>query len=244
MVKSTKRILISGGRKRVGKEIAKYFAKKGYEVIVHHNSDLTKENLEEFAEWNIKYYQCDFNDLILADKMIAKIVNKFGQIDVLINNACYFENDTNYNFQINDFAKAMNINFITPAILIKEFCKQKNITTNFAPIIICMLDSYIYEPPKDFYSYSLSKMALANLIKINAKLIAPNFRINGISLGPVLKSIRQSESNFNNMIKQAPMQRVININEINELIFYLIGAQNITGEIISIDGGRKYVKTV
>ena len=90
-----KTILITGGAKRVGKQISLFLAKEKYNIAITYNNS-EKEALDlknQLINFNIKcqIYKYDFNNLDHIEDLITKVFNDFGDLYVLVNNASIFE---------------------------------------------------------------------------------------------------------------------------------------------------------
>ncbi len=244
MNRSTKNALVTGAGKRIGAEIAKSLADNGWNVVVHyHNSinevsDLVREIKK--SKVDCIAVKCDFNDPKKVDRFFSEISSAFGKFSLLINNASAFINDKFDEFSLESFIYNNNVNYIASAILIHKFFNQNIFNEDNKGNIINILDYCIYSYPDNFYSYTLSKMAQKNLIEVNAKLLAPFVRINGIALGAVMKSDKQSEENFIRSYKQSPLQINTTVAEVLSTIKYIVRSRSLTGAIIPIDSGKRY----
>lgn len=233
-------ILITGGSKRIGKEIAINFAKQGYNIILHYNTS-KKEALQTKLEIN-KISNCeivkgDLRSFKSTKKIFSEAKKKFKHINHLINCASLFENDDLTKFNEKMWNNHINVNAKAPAILMSEFAKQKfQKGKNFS--IINILDQRVFKLTPFFFSYTVSKMILFNITKTAAMRLAPNIRVNGIAPGPVIKNARQSNLHFKKQYKNTLLKRQVNKKEISNACQFLIENQNITGQIIAVDSGQ------
>ena len=107
--------------------------------------------------------------------------------------------------------------------------------------VVCLLDgmnSWSISP--NFLSYSLSKLALEQFIKLQAAAIAPNIRLNGIALGSTLEGELDSNT-FAKTASLSPLKRNSNPAEVCETIMFLENAPAITGQIIALSNGFNLV---
>ena len=88
-----------------------------------------------------------------------------------------------------------------------------------------------------FTAYNLSKKALMHLTQMSAIDLAPQFRVNAIAPGPVLKASHASEEEFQIRIQQTPLKLEIPGSSIVSALNYLIENPNLTGEILYCDNG-------
>ena len=104
--------------------------------------------------------------------------------------------------------------------------------------VINIIDQRIKKLTPYFFSYTLSKTALATLTKTAAMKFAPNIRVNGISPGPTMKNKRQSDKHFRAQWKSTILEKQVDISNICSLVRYFIESDSVTGQIVSVDSGQ------
>ena len=238
--------LITGSAKRIGKEMVIYLAKNGWDLALHYNNSLDEVNelvttIKDCC--NIFTIQTDFNNLEKVEDLIQEVNKNFGQVSLLINNAASFHKDYFDNFDIGSLQKNMNVNFLAPSILIKNFYNQFRFNKALDVNIINIIDYSIHINSPNYYTYSLAKKALADLTKHNAPLLAPNIRINAIAPGYVIPSETHDIDDFVNKTKNSPLKTSTSIDEILQTIDYILKSKSLTGEIITLDGGKRFVNS-
>ena len=119
--------------------------------------------------------------------------------------------------------------------LIKDF---KRYVKNKEANIINIIDQRVKKLTPFFFSYTLSKAALATLTTTTAMKLAPNIRVNGISPGPTLKNKRQSEKHFKAQWRSTILQKQVDLDNICASVKYFIENNSITGQIVSVDSGQ------
>lgn len=235
MNKSRKIALMTGGAKRIGKEISIFLAKSGWEIVIHYNNSLEEakilaKSLSQIT--NVFLLKSDLNNLAETELIIQKINKEFGDINLLINNASSFIKNNFSNFTIKQLNYDMNVNFLSPAILMKEFYNQKYIQDSNNGNIINILDSSTYQD--EYYSYNLSKKSLMNIGLLNAKLFTPKARVNAIALGYVMPLENKDPSVFEAKIAQTLSKKPTRIEEILATIEHILKQDSLNGEIISL----------
>ncbi len=231
-----KTALITGGAKRIGREISLYLASLGYDIALHYNSsskeaEVTKKLIEE-AGRRCELFKLDFNENSEIN-LIEKILEKFDTLDLLINNSSIFLRETLLNSSNESFNNIININLKTPYILTRDFglyCKRGNSNG----VIINIIDSMVKKNNINYFIYSLSKKGLRDLTLLSAKELAPNIRVNGIALGFILK---QENENLEQYIEKIPLKELGNTDIVKETISFIIENRYLTGDIIFLDGG-------
>ena len=234
-----KKIIITGGATRIGSAIAKSLAGYDIDIIIHFNKSkkLAQQLKIELEEMGSKVYliKADLNNINQLKKIVPFAHKKMKGLDCLINNASLFEKDNLETFNEKSFSRHLNINLKAPAFLIKDFKKYvKNKDAN----VINIIDQRVKKLTPFFFSYTLSKAALATLTTTAAMKLAPNIRVNGISPGPTLKNKRQSEKHFKAQWKSTILQKQVDLNNICESVKYFLENNSITGQIISVDSGQ------
>lgn len=236
-----KSILITGGARRIGRELAIACAQAGASILIHHSQ--SDEEAEDTAE-QIRSYgsdatiiKADFSRPKEAIEIIEKYLLKEDTLFGLINNASIFEPITFAETSIEKWQKHIDINLTMPFLLSQSF--QTAIGTKKGRIIN-ILDWRALRPGKDHFPYTISKSSLAAMTKALALTLSPQISVNGLALGAILPPSDGQDSD--NILRNVPIGRWAKIQEVTEaVIFLLSGPEYITGEIIHVDGGRHLV---
>ena len=235
-----KKIIITGGATRIGAAIAKSLVGFNTKIAIHFNksknSALKLRKVLEALGADVYLLKADLNNFKQANNLIKNAFKKMKGLDCLINNASIFENDNLENFSDRSFIKHININLKAPAILTQNF---KKVNKSKEGCIINIIDQRVEKLTPFFFSYTLSKSSLATLTKTSAMKLAPNIRVNGISPGPTLKNIRQSDGHFKKQWRSILLKKKVDLDSICNGIKFLIENKNVTGEIINIDSGQR-----
>ena len=107
-----------------------------------------------------------------------------------------------------------------------------------------MLDQKVTGVTPDFFSYTISKLALHNATRMLAMSLWPKTRVNGIAPGLVLRSGDQTEEQFQQVHNRTPLGVGPSLQEICRAVSLLAGTPSITGQVITIDGGRHLLHQV
>jgi len=225
--------IVTGAGKRVGREIAAALVADGWRVIaqVHHESDDVPEGATKIVS--------DLEDPSSADAIFAG-ANGLPPVRLLVNNAARFSWDGFGEFDAQEFESHMAVNVRAPAQLIERFTAVQNPAED--SLVVNLLDSKLAYPNPDYLSYTLSKQALAGLTELAARALAGRgIRVNGIAPGLMLRSSGQSEENFEAMHSNNPLHRGVEAADVIGALRYLIGAQCVTGQILVIDSGHRFL---
>ena len=217
----SKKIIITGSATRIGASIAKSLAGHGIQITLHYNKSIKevknlKKKLKSFGS-EVFLIKADLSIISQTKKVIPFAYKMMKGLDCLINNASVFEKDDLINFNEKSFNKHMAVNLQAPAKLTQDFKKYlKSKKGN----IINIIDQRIFKLTPFFFSYTLSKTGLQTLTKTSAMKLAPNIKVNGISPGPTLKNLRQSESHFKKQWKSVLLKKKVKFSKkINKVRF-------------------------
>lgn len=229
-----KNVLITGGAIRIGRALVEAFHAAGGKVIIHCNESL--EDAQELTKKlpGSKVVQCDLTKADAAKRLMLAC----GKIDILINNAAMFIQQRSSQEPPAQFARQMQINYRVPLQLMQRFKAQQNLTEG---CIINMLDEAADHTPINAGSYLLSKRALADATIRFAKDYAPQVRVNGLALGPVLPPAEHEDQSMAKSIAQMPMGKAISMTNVVNACMLMVINDAITGHIIYVDGGKHLV---
>jgi len=216
-----KTVLITGGAKRIGKEIALHLARQGWKVIIHYNHSY-QEAHQLAKEINGILIQAD----LANEQDLKEIFNKIdGKIDLLINNAAVFEKSVNDPSFYRKLADIFSINLYAPMQLSMGYLNR------YSGNIINILDASLEEYSEDFIGYCLSKKALGEFTqKLASSNKANRSRINALALGMCLIKEGQSREVFDKIAKKYPTH----IKDVCQGVDYILSNKTISGEILDL----------
>jgi pteridine reductase len=236
-----KTILITGGARRLGKVMAIAAARSGADVIIHHaHSPVEAEDVAaQIRSMGRKAWvlEADLSNVEQTQNLMQTAF-ALAPVTALINNAAIFKSVDLANTTVQDWTEHLQVNLTAPFILSQSFAARYE--AKQPGRIINILDWRALRPGKDHFPYTISKSALAAMTSSMALSLAPGIIVNGIALGAILPPGDEDFSPA--LIKNVPMQRWSKLEELEELIVWLLSAPAyITGEIIHLDGGRHLV---
>ena len=237
-----KTIFITGGAKRIGKEIALNFKELGWNIIIHYNS--SKEDAEDLAN-RINKDNPDSAKTVQGNldvqKDIEKILNEadgmFPTIDLLINNASTFYPTPIDEISEDHWEKLIGSNLKGPLFLIHGL---KNELKKSQGSIINITDTNLTKGVANYSIYSAAKAGLEAITKGLARELAPEIKVNAIAPGAILEppDVSWSEEQKNKVIENIPLKRMGSEKDISNAVKFLSYSKYITGQIIKVDGGR------
>lgn len=237
-----KTALVTGGAKRVGAVIAQTLHQAGYNVIIH--CRLSRQAADELAETlnseradSAKVIQGDLNDETIYNNLIEQAFQCWNRLDVLINNASSFYPTPIGSITQDDWNNLINSNMKAPLFLAQAAAPYLKQTLGS---IVNMIDVHAQRPMKDHPVYCAAKAGLAMLTMSLAKELGPEVRVNGVAPGAILWPANDMPKHTKNLIlERTALKRPGQPIDIAKTILFLIkDADYITGQIISVDGGR------
>ena len=228
--------MVTGGAVRIGRELSLNLARKGYCVALHYNSSekeaLATRELVLGTGAACELFRCDLSSPDDARELVPKVMESFGGLCVLVNNASIFE-DVGFRDVTPEFLETdMAVNFKAPFFLSQSFSSETE-----GGLIVNFLDTRVRKNPVGHFCYNLSKKSLYHLTKMLARELAPDFRVNAVCPGAVLPPPGEGEDYLLKMARGAPMKRPGSIEDIINAFNYLLENDYVTGECLFVDGG-------
>ena len=238
--------LVTGCGRRIGAHLARALAGRGYAVAIHHHSSAAEaaalaEEIEQSGGRAITL-QADLNDPAQLEGLVAAAEAALGPVTVLVNNAALFERDRAADFTLEQWDRQLAVNLRAPVVLARQFARR--LPGAASGLIVNLLDQRIAAPTKDYFSYTLSKLALAAATELLAAALAPQVRVNGIAPGLTLVSGVQSKADFERLVDRTPLGKGSSPEAIVRALIYLLETDVVTGQILFVDGGRRLVSRV
>ena len=235
-------ILITGAAKRVGKEMALSFFKKGWNIIIHYNNSI--EDAQSLAdEMNAQrknsafIIQANLDNAEDVLKLAETALSLSGRIDGLINNASTFYPTPMGSFSEEHWEALMGSNLKAPLFLTQFLCETLRKNKGF---IINITDINVNKALTNHSIYLAAKSGLQTITQSLAKELAPDIRVNAIAPGAILEppNVTWTKEQKDKIIKLIPMSRMGNEKDIADAALYLSEAEYVTGQILNVDGGK------
>lgn len=234
-------ILITGASRGIGNNIAKNLAKENIVIANYNNSEAEAKKLKKELEEkniNIDIIKADVCNRNQVKEMIKQTIDKYGHIDVLINNAGISQYKLFTDITDSEWAEIMNTNLNSNFIVTQEVVK--NMIHNKEGLIVNISSIWGITGAAMEVAYSTSKAGIIGLTKSLAKELGPsNIRVNAIAPGIINTSMNSkfSEEEINNIQEEIPLEKIGEPEEITKCIEWLIKDNYTTGQVISINGG-------
>ena len=237
-----KTVIVTGGSRGIGAAIVKELAKSGYNVVLDYNKsvDAAKKIQDELEKQNIniEIFKADVSKREEVRNLVKFTLDKFKNIDVLINNAGIDQikpfadiTDEDWNTMI-----GVNLNSVF-------YCTQEvlsNMLKNKSGCIINISSVWGITGGSCEVHYSTSKAGIDGLTKALAKELGPsNIRVNGVAPGAIMTDMNKDLTNEEiiELNEEIPLGRIGTPQDIARCVKWLIEDQYTTGQIISPNGG-------
>jgi len=235
-------VIITGGARRVGAEIARTLHAAGANIFIHYRSSAAAAIAlaDEFNKTRPRSAAIHAAHLLNAEapeRLVAAAVLEFGRLDILINNASSFYPTPVGTITVPQWDDLMGSNLKAPLFLSQAAAPSLRAQRG---LIINMIDIHALRPLRAHPVYSAAKAGLAMLTRSLARELGPEIRVNGIAPGPVLwpdggmdQALKQE------IIGKTALKRHGTPQDIARTALFLAkDAPYITGQIIAVDGGR------
>ncbi|MGO4998984.1 pteridine reductase [Oceanisphaera sp. W20_SRM_FM3] len=242
---SSEVVLITGAAKRIGADVSRYLHGLGYRLVLHYHRSETaaialQAQLNALRADSVLLVCQDMTQLHEIEAMAEQVIACFGRLDGLVNNASSFYATPLGKGTPAQWQDLMSTNAAAPYFLCQALTPQLALREG---AIVNMVDIHAEKGLGQHLMYSMAKNALATLTRGLAAELAPKVRVNGIAPGAILwPEDPLSEQQKQQVLASIPMQRLGETQEIAETVAFLLqGPGYLTGQIITLDGGRSIV---
>jgi len=235
-------VLITGGARRVGAEIARTLHAAGANILIHYRSSTAAaialaDQFNKARPHSAATHAAHLSTAEAPEKLVAATLLEFGRLDILINNASSFYPTPVGQITVPQWDDLMGSNLKAPLFLSQAAAPSLRAQHG---LIINMIDIHALRPLKAHPVYSTAKAGLAMLTRALARELGPEIRVNGIAPGPVLWPEGPMDEDLKReIIDKTALKRHGTPQDIARTALYLArDAPYVTGQIIAVDGGR------
>jgi NAD(P)-dependent dehydrogenase (short-subunit alcohol dehydrogenase family) len=232
-----KTVLVTGAAKRIGRAIALALAERGANVaITYLDSQLeAEETVQALAGDDVDAFavRCDLSDPESIQQTMASVIEEFGQLDLLVNNAGVFESEALEKISVEQWDGMFATNTRAPFLMAKAAYPHLRATRGR---ILNIGSLGGLHPWATHAHYCTSKAALHMLSKTMAKAWAPEISVNCIAPGMIVQG--EVDEAYEQFARKTPMQRNGTADDVAAAaIFFATAPHFITGQILVVDGG-------
>ena len=246
MVRYEKNVLITGAAKRIGAACARLLHHEGYNVFLHYRSSAAEvqqlcAQLNQQRPDSAKIIQADLLNMSEVEMVAKQACMAWGGIDVLVNNASTFYPTAIADVTEGQWDELLAANLKAPFFLAKALAKSLGDNKG---CIVNITDIHAERGLSGYSVYCIAKAGMAAMTKILAKELGPTVRVNGVAPGAILWPNLGLPEDLSESAKLEILQRVVlkrngEPADIAKAVLFLIKDANyITGQILSVDGGR------
>lgn len=237
-----KTVIVTGGSRGIGAAIVVELAKNNYNVVLNYNNseEKAKKTQKELKEQgiNIEIFKADVSKREYVKKLVNFTIEKYNNIDILINNAGIDQIKPFMDITNEDWNKIIQTNLNSVF-----YCSQevlRNMIHNKKGCIINISSIWGITGASCEVAYSVSKAGIDGMTKALAKEMGlSNIRVNSIAPGIVDTDMNKELSfeELQELKNEIPLGRVAAPEEIVKSVKWLIDDEYVTGQIISVNGG-------
>ena len=234
--------LITGAAQGIGAACVRRFAAEGAHVVLADVDDARGAALA--AELSGLYVHCDVGDKAQVDQLVRQALDWQGRIDVLVNNAGIFRAADFLDVTEEDFDAVLRVN-VKGSFLVGQAVARTMAQAGRGSVVnMSSVNGTLAIP--NIASYNVSKGGINQLTRVMALALAPhNIRVNAVAPGSIAtelaaKAVLTSDEAKKKILSRTPMGRLGEPSEIADVVAWLASdaASYVTGEIVTVDGGR------
>ena len=255
-----KTAVVTGAANGVGLAVARHFAEKGANVMFADMDEakLAEEvgQVSEDENSNTAYFAGDLREKLTVANLLSATIDRFDRADILVNASRQMMSSDPLNPDDDAVIDALNQNLMTSLRVTQVFAKRmikqaKDEENDEAPAgsIINLSSIAARRTQPELLAYSVSSAALDQMTRSMAVALAPHrIRVNAIALGSVMSAslrgaLKENEGLRGEIIDSTPLHRIASPTELAEVAQFLAsdGSGFMTGQILTVDGGRTLV---
>jgi NAD(P)-dependent dehydrogenase (short-subunit alcohol dehydrogenase family) len=233
-VVATKKVLVTGAAKRIGRTIAIELSRRGFDVAIHYGN--SKSEAEQVARLcgGAPIFQADLSNVGEIQRLFQEVREKFGLLDCLVNNAARFTRFDPLKITERDWDFIHSVNLKATFFCCQQGGRMMKELGGGRIVNISSLGGI--RPWAGHAHYCASKAGVIMLTKALSKAFAPEITVNSVAPGVI--SFNDVDAEAQAMIDATPMRRSGSPEEVADAVhFFLTAPTFVTGQILAVDGG-------
>ncbi len=239
---SDRTVLLTGGARRVGAVIARTLHAAGARLVLHHHRSVREaealaEELEAVRPGSVRLATCDLRDTAQLPQLVRFVVESYGGLDVLVNNASSFYPTPVGEITEEHWDDLLGTNLKAPLFLSQAAAPALR---HARGCIVNIADIHGLRPLRRHPVYSVAKAGLVMLTRSLARELGPLVRVNAVAPGPVLWPEQPINLALKDMIvDRTALKRTGEPQDVaSAVLFFASSAPYVTGQVLAVDGGR------
>lgn len=232
--------LVTGGARRLGRAFVEALAARGMQLAIHHSASAADAEALvatlRAAGYEAAAFAADLRDAEQAKGLPARVVERFGHLDVLVNSAAVMERLTVAETTVSQWDDILDLNLRAPFFLAQQAAP---FLAAVRGKIVNIADLGGLEPWRNYAAHSVSKAGVVMLTKVLAAALAPDVTVNAIAPGTVLVPEDYDVEKRQFLSETTPLHRLGTPDDAVQALLYLLEHGDfVTGETLVVDGGR------
>jgi NAD(P)-dependent dehydrogenase (short-subunit alcohol dehydrogenase family) len=236
--------LVTGGAHRVGAAIAGALANAGTDVAISYRSsgEAARRTVDELRAIGVQAtaIRCDVSDPLQVAAMVETATHDLGPVDILVNSASEFATDR---FPPTDADRATwhrTLDVVLHGAYECATAVAPSMLERERGVIINIVDLSAWQPWPNRLAHSVAKAASLALVRQLAVELAPAVRANAVALGPTIAPVRFDDEQIERLRARTLLGRWAGGEEAGRAVSYLVEAEAVTGECLTVDSGEQY----
>ena len=234
-------VVVTGGAIRVGRHVAGRLAERGANIVVNYRTSAREAEaaVAEFQERGVGSLavQADVSTRAGVQAILDAAVERFGSVEVLLNNASIYDPTPFAELDEADFDRNIAVNLKGPYLGCWLF--GRHMQARGRGKIVNVADWAVERPYVNYAPYFVAKGGVVALTRVMAKELAPAVQVNAVAPGPILMPADFDEETIRAVERATPLGRIGHPEDIAQTIRYVVeGTDFVTGAVIPVDGGR------
>lgn len=234
--------MVTGAARRVGAEIVRVLHDAGASVVIHcHDSQdsahALADELDAARPGSVLLLAADLRDLSTHAMLVSQACERFGGLDLLVNNASTFYPTPFGSITVEQWQDLLGVNVQAPLFLTQAAAPALRARRG---AVVNIVDIHGLRPLGAHTAYSVAKAGLIMLTRSLARELAPDVRVNAVAPGAVMwPENGMDETRKQRILEQTPLHRPGSPQDIaRTVLFFAADAPYVTGQILAVDGGR------
>ena len=231
--------LVTGGGRRVGRALAEALAERGAVVAVHYNASSSGADevvrAIESRGGKASAFAADLTTTVAPSALVQAVSQRYGSLDVLVNSAAVMVRTPFGETDVADWDSMFALNLRAPFFLSQAAAP---LLRRARGAIVNIADLAAFETWPAYIPHGITKGGVVQMTRALARVLAPEVRVNAIAPGTVLLPDGWSEAEATRLDETTPLKRQGSPADVAQAMLYLLEADYVTGETITVDGGR------